>query len=51
MRPLPHYLTLNTPPQIVPCGSCVTMDWRTDRVRIFTDKDGKVAKDRVPRTG
>lgn len=28
--------------QILPYGSMVTMDFRTDRVRIFVDGDGKV---------
>jgi hypothetical protein len=34
--------------QIVPDGSMVTMDVRTDRVRIFVDSDGNVI--RPPRT-
>lgn len=35
--------------QIVPEDSMVTMDYREDRVRIFVDTDGKVA--RVPILG
>lgn len=35
--------------QIVPEDAMVTMDWREDRVRIFVDKNNKVAKE--PRTG
>ncbi len=30
--------------QIIPQGSMVTMDFREDRVRIFVDQQGKVAK-------
>ena len=30
--------------QIVPEDSMVTMDYRTDRVRIFVDSNGKVAR-------
>ena len=36
-------------PQIVPPGSMVTRDYRLDRVRIFTNDDGKV--DRAPKSG
>jgi hypothetical protein len=34
---------------IVPEGSAVTADYRTDRVRIFVDKKGIVIE--IPRTG
>ena len=35
--------------QIVPADAMVTADFRTDRVRIFVDASGKVA--RTPRVG
>ncbi|XP_078323369.1 uncharacterized protein LOC111126415 [Crassostrea virginica] len=35
--------------QVLPEGSCVTMDYRTDRVRLYTDGDGKVVQ--VPSIG
>jgi len=34
---------------IVPHGSMVTMDYRTDRVRVFVDEQGKVSK--TPKRG
>ena len=34
---------------IVPPNSAVTMDWRTDRVRLYCDDAGKVEK--TPRLG
>ena len=34
---------------IVPSNSMVTMDFRTDRVRVFVDKDNKVTRE--PRVG
>lgn len=35
--------------QVLPKDSMMTMDYRTDRVRIMVDKDGKVAS--TPRVG
>eukprot|EP00539_Tryblionella_compressa_P015231 CAMPEP_0178835808 /NCGR_PEP_ID=MMETSP0746-20121128/11830_1 /TAXON_ID=913974 /ORGANISM="Nitzschia punctata, Strain CCMP561" /LENGTH=67 /DNA_ID=CAMNT_0020498419 /DNA_START=196 /DNA_END=399 /DNA_ORIENTATION=- len=35
--------------QVIPEDSMVTMDYREDRVRIFVDASGKVARD--PRPG
>jgi hypothetical protein len=35
--------------QVVPDGSMVTMDYREDRVRIYTDGQGQVVK--APRIG
>ncbi|XP_033743532.1 subtilisin inhibitor CLSI-I-like [Pecten maximus] len=35
--------------QVLPDGSMVTMDYRTERVRIFTDETGKIV--RVPMIG
>jgi hypothetical protein len=35
--------------QVVPYGSMVTMDYREDRIRIYTDESGHVTK--APRVG
>lgn len=44
-----HSVSPATHAQIVPPGTMVTRDYRTNRVRIYVDAAGKV--ERTPKTG